>query len=158
MVQERAGVERNEIAGNDNRARKAPPPHSAPSPEVRKPGFGERWRELQFSKAAIFWILLAGIVLTMFIGFNWGGWVTEGTAQKTASSMAQSAVISRLAPICVAQFNLDTQKDVKMGELQGTTSYQRSNYVKDQGWATMPGEGKPDSKVADACSRLIMGE
>jgi hypothetical protein len=34
--------------------------------------------------------------------------------------------------------------------------YQRDDYVIEQGWATMPGEEKPDSKVADACAKLLM--
>jgi hypothetical protein len=28
--------------------------------------------------------------------------------------------------------------------------------VKKQGWAKMPGEAEPDSKVADECAKLLM--
>jgi hypothetical protein len=40
--------------------------------------------------------------------------------------------------------------------LQDTSSYQRDDYVKDQGWATMPGEANPENKVADGCAKLIV--
>jgi hypothetical protein len=37
-----------------------------------------------------------------------------------------------------------------------TDSWKRSEYVEKQGWATLPGEEKPDSKVAEECARLLM--
>jgi hypothetical protein len=74
-----------------------------------------------------------------------------------AETTSQSAVVDRLAPICVTQFNQDPQKDQKLEELTViTSSYQRINYVKDQGWATMPGEAKPDDKVAAECTKQLM--
>ena len=100
----------------------------------------------------VFWICLATIILTIFVGFNWGGWTTAGAAQE----MTKSVMIQRLVPICVDQFNQDTQKDQKLIELQGTSSYQRDDYVKNQGWATMPGETEPDHQVADSCAKLIV--
>jgi alpha/beta superfamily hydrolase len=122
----------------------------------KKPGLRQRWNAIQTSKTAIFWIMIAVIVLTMIVGFSWGGWVTGGTAQKMSTTAAQAAVVTRLAPICAAQFNLDPQKDTKLAELQGMSSYQRSAFVKAQGWATMPGEAAPDNKVADACAKLLV--
>ena len=70
--------------------------------------------------------------------------------------MAQDAVVQRLAPICVVQYNQDLGKIQKLRELNGVSAYQRDDYVKEQGWATMPGEEKPDNKVADACAKLLM--
>ena len=67
-----------------------------------------------------------------------------------------NAVTQRLAPICVAQFNLDPDKTVKLSELNGLSTYQRPQYVQDQGWATITGEDKPDRTVADACTTLLM--
>jgi hypothetical protein len=156
MSQSHAGVEREERSDNDNRVRK-PIPAAKPTPVVeKKPGLRQRWNAIQTSKTAIFWIMIAVIVLTMIVGFSWGGWVTGGTAQKMSTTAAQAAVVTRLAPICAAQFNLDPQKDTKLAELQGMSSYQRSAFVKAQGWATMPGEAAPDNKVADACAKLLV--
>jgi hypothetical protein len=98
---------------------------------------------------------LASIVLILVVGFNWGGWMTGGSAAKMATTTAGAAVVLRLAPICVAQFQLDASKDQKLTELKAMSSYQQSDYVSKQGWATMPGEVKPDSKVAAACAKLL---
>ncbi len=117
---------------------------------------GQRWSYAQPTKTMLFWLCVSSAVLTMIVGFAWGGWVTGGTAQKTAEDMAEDAVVNRLAPMCVAQFNQGLEKDRKLKELEETTAYQRDDYVKEQGWATMPGEENPDSKVADACVNLLM--
>jgi hypothetical protein len=117
-----------------------------------KPGYGERWGKVRPTKTVVFWIGLATIILTMIVGFNWGGWVTGGTAQK----MTNEAITQRLSLICVGQYNQDLGKIQKLRELQDTSSYQRDDYVKKQGWATMPGEEKPDNRVADECAKLIV--
>jgi len=91
----------------------------------------------------------------MIVGFTWGGWVTGGTAREIAKEMAEGAVVKRLAPICVVQFNQDPGKDQKLKELKATSSYQRGDYVKKQGWAKMPGEEEPDGKVAEECAKLL---
>ena len=35
-------------------------------------------------------------------------------------------------------------------------SWERGDYVEKQGWATMPGDKEPDSRVARACADLLM--
>ena len=102
------------------------------------------------------WGLVVSAVLTMIIGFGFGGWVTGGTAQRIAKEMADEAVIDRLAPICVTQFNQDPEKDKKLQELKEISSYQRGDYVEKQGWATMPGEKEPDSEVANECAKRLV--
>ncbi|MBE7557029.1 MAG: hypothetical protein HS126_38815 [Anaerolineales bacterium] len=46
-----------------------------------KVSFGQRWDEARASKKVVFWFSLAAVILTMIVGFNWGGWVTGGTAK-----------------------------------------------------------------------------
>jgi hypothetical protein len=122
----------------------------------KKASFRQRWNELQPTKTVVFWFSVASIILTMIVGFNWGGWVTGSTAQRMAEVTAQNAVVQRLAPICVAQFNQDPEKDQKLQELKAVSSYQRNGYVKDQGWATMLGEENSDNKVTTECVKLLM--
>jgi hypothetical protein len=57
-----------------------------------------------------------------------------------AVTMAEDAVAKRLAPMCVVQISRDPAKDQKMKELRHLTEYARADYVKKQGWATMPDE------------------
>jgi hypothetical protein len=116
----------------------------------------QRWDAARPTKTIVFWSWVASVVLTMIIGFAWGGWVTGGTAQSMAATMADDAVVKRLAPMCVTQFKQGPGKDQKLQELAKTDSWQRSEFVEKQGWATMPGEEKPDSKVATECARLLM--
>ena len=104
----------------------------------------------------IVWGAIGGAILTIIIGFYLGGWVKGSTAQTMAEEKAEAAVIERLTPICVAQFNQDPEKDQKLKELKEASSYQRGDYIKKQGWATMPFEKDPDSDVAEKCAEQIM--
>jgi hypothetical protein len=117
---------------------------------------GQRWSGARPTKAATFWYCVASAVLTMIIGFGWGGWVTGGTARQTAEVMARDAVVQRLAPICVVQSGRDPAKGPKLVAMKDESSWQRGEYVGKQGWATMPGEQEPDRKVAEACAILLL--
>jgi hypothetical protein len=120
--------------------------------QQKKVSFGQRWSEARPTKTLVFWSWVASVVLTMLIGFAWGGWVKGSTAQK----MVADAVVNRLAPMCVARFNQDPGKDQKLKELKETGYWQRTEYIQKQGWATMSGEEKPDQSVAEACAKLLM--
>ena len=102
------------------------------------------------------WAAIGAAILTIFIGFHWGGWVTGATARTMGEEMAQDAVVDRLTPICIDQFNQDPEKAKKYKELKEKDSWSREEYVVKQGWATMPYEKKPDSKVAEKCAEQIM--
>jgi pimeloyl-ACP methyl ester carboxylesterase len=102
------------------------------------------------------WSATGGAIVLAIVGFSWGGWVTGGTAQQTAEKMAADAVTDRLASICAAQFNQDSEKDQKLKKLEETNTWERDDYVEKQGWATMPGEKEADSKVAGKCAKLLV--
>ena len=102
------------------------------------------------------WGAVGGAIALAIIGFAWGGWVTGGTAQKMAEKLAQEAVVARLAPICVEQYNQETEKDQKLKELKESKFWERDDYVEKQGWATMPGEKEADSNVAGKCAELLV--
>jgi hypothetical protein len=114
------------------------------------------WKEARPTKTAVFWSWVACVVITMIIGFAWGGWVTGRTSRKLAEDVADDAVTERLALICVAQFNQDPAKDAKLETLNQASSYERRTYVQDQGWATMPGDEGPSRAVAEECVKLLM--
>ena len=119
--------------------------------QKKKVSLGQRWDEFQPTKTVLIWSMVAAVILTMIVGFTWGGWVTAGTAQEKA----EEAVVERLALICVDQFKQDPETAQKFIEFIETRSYQQDNYVTDQGWATMFGDEKPDRNVAVACAKLI---
>ena len=97
------------------------------------------------------WGAIAGAVVLAIVGFNWGGWVTSGTADE----MAQTAIVDRLVPICVGQFNMDANKVTKLAAIKKADSWTRGDYVSKQGWATMPGSKEADTDVAEACAEKI---
>ena len=101
------------------------------------------------------WCAIGSAILTMIIGFNWGGWVRGSTSVSMGEKMARSAVAERLAPICVSQFDKDPQREENLLILKGKSSWEQEKYIKTQGWATMPSEVTPDSMVAAKCSALI---
>ncbi len=102
------------------------------------------------------WSAVGGGIVLAIIGFAWGGWVTGGSAQEMAEELAQNAVVARLAPICVEQFNQDSEKDQKLKKLKEANPWERDDYVEKQGWATMPGEKEADRKVAEKCAELLV--
>jgi hypothetical protein len=118
---------------------------------------GQRWSEFQPSKGSIFWAFVIGIIVTIVVGFYWGGWVTGGTAERMSSTAAQNAVTQRMASICVAQFEQEAERDANLAEFQSlTTTTQRTNFVRNNGWATMPDATQPDRRAAEECARQLM--
>jgi hypothetical protein len=101
------------------------------------------------------WSAVGGAVALAIVGFNWGGWVTTGTAEALAKETAANAVAERLGTICVAQFNRDSQKGQKVDEMKGQDAWDTGRYIEKQSWAIMPGAEKPESGVADACARQL---
>jgi hypothetical protein len=121
----------------------------------KRPSYRQRWDKVRPTKQVLFWFCVGSVVGALIIGFGWGGWVTGGSARNMAAQSGEDAVVQRLAPICVYQFNQDPGKDQKLTELKDASTWQRRDYVEKQGWATMPGEEKPDSKVAAECARRL---
>jgi hypothetical protein len=102
------------------------------------------------------WSAIIGAIVVMIIGFGWGGWVLGSTSQNKADTMVADALVARLAPMCVAQFNADAQKETKLKELTAKNRWEREKYVEEQGWATMPFEKEADIKVAEVCVEQIL--
>lgn len=101
------------------------------------------------------WSAIGGAVALALVGFNYGGWVTGGTAASMAQAVAADAVAERLGAICVAQLNQDSDKGEKLKEMKGKDYWDTGRYIETQGWAIMPGDEKVDSRVADACARQL---
>lgn len=96
-----------------------------------------------------------GAALLALVGFTWGGWMTAGTAERTADQRVSTAVVSALAPICVSQFQLASDAMAKQQELSKISMYERESFVQKAGWATMPGSTAAEPQVAKACADLI---
>ncbi len=109
------------------------------------------WDEVKLG----FWSAVGGAILLAVVGFKWGGWVTSGAAKAMAEEIAANAVAERFAPLCVSRFNKDSEKDQKLKEFKEKDSWNGQKYIEQQGWATIPGETTPDSKVAEICAKRL---
>jgi hypothetical protein len=118
------------------------------------PTLSERWTAARPTKMATFWCCVATAVVTMIIGFTWGQWVTGSTARAMAATQGEETVIKRLTPICIAQLKGDPKKAEKLKAMKALDSWQQGDYVKTQGWATMPGEQDPEARIASECAKL----
>ena len=95
------------------------------------------------------WGLVIGAVVVMTIGFAWGGWVTQSTAQK----MSDEAVLASQAAICVAQFVKQPNHETRLKELEKIDSWKRSDFIEKGGWDKMPGQEKAGGQVSQACAK-----
>jgi hypothetical protein len=124
--------------------------------QERAPSLGARGRQARPTKWHVFWSCAASVLATIVLGFGWGGWVTGGTAQRAAIVASDDAVLRHLVPLCVVQFEQDTARDAKLRKLKASDGWVQGDYVRRQGWATMPGESGADGRVAEACARALV--
>ena len=97
----------------------------------------------------------AGAIITLIVGFNWGGWVTGGTAKEMVQRSTTSAVVSALSPICVDKFQRSAEATVNLAELRKVSSYQQGSFIEKGGWATLPGSDSANAAVARACGEML---
>ncbi len=103
------------------------------------------------------WGAVIGSILTMIVGFNWGGWTTSSTANQVAIQRADAAVTTAFIPVCLAQEKVDATKGKRLGELKAiTSSYDQTDFVMKAGWATFPGKADPNRDVAEACASALL--
>ena len=102
------------------------------------------------------WGAVVGSILTMILGFGWGGWTTSRTAHQAAAMQADAAVTGALVPIRVAGEKADVASG-KLGELTAiASSYEQTEFVMKAGWATFPGQADPNRAVAEACAAALL--
>ncbi|WP_316978196.1 hypothetical protein [Shumkonia mesophila] len=100
-------------------------------------------------------IAAGGVVVA--IGMFWSGMaVTAGSAETMARTQAETAVVDQLAPICLAQFGLAANNQQLQKDLAAKESWNRADFVKAGGWATMPGSTTPRDDIARSCAEMII--
>jgi hypothetical protein len=94
------------------------------------------------------WGLVFGAVISMIIGFVWGGWKTVGMTK----TITDKAVLASHAAICVGQFVQDSHYVEKLTEFGKLSVWPRADFIEKGGWDKMPGQEKADYGVARACA------
>lgn len=101
---------------------------------------------------------VAGAIAISIIGFNWGGWVTSGSASNMSEESSVAAVALALTPYCIQNSKDDPRLVAVMAELEESSSYQRRGVIEDAGWATPMGAEDPDRELAEACLSALTEE
>ncbi|HEY6433441.1 MAG TPA: hypothetical protein VIZ17_15790 [Acetobacteraceae bacterium] len=118
---------------------------------------GRRWEAYRPSKAIWFWSCAACIVVTIVVGFVWGGWVTGGTATRMATDAAEGGRAQLAAATCVVRFEQGPDAAAQLAALKKADSYERGDIITKNGWVTMPGDATPVSGAADICAQKLVG-
>lgn len=99
---------------------------------------------------------IVGSIATVFLGFNQGGWMLGGSAERMAVQRSLSAVTEALVPVCIGQSKADPDATAKLQQLGALkTSYERRDFVMKSGWATVPAAESPNGDLADACAKVL---
>jgi hypothetical protein len=121
-----------------------------------KQSFARRWEDYQPSKTTLVMVCAATAIVTMSVGFSWGGWVTGGTSQSQAETAGDTARSELAAAICIEKFNAASDRAAQLVTLKAITgTYKKREYVEAGGWATMPGQTQPDRRGAEACATAL---
>jgi hypothetical protein len=102
------------------------------------------------------WGVVIGSIVTMIVGFSWGGWTTSSTTERLVSERATAAANSALVTVCLEKSKADPAISAKLAALRGLTSAwdQRDAVIKD-GWATVGGS-EANREVAEACAAELV--
>lgn len=116
----------------------------------------QRFNNYKASKAVLVWACGMTAVATIVVGFNWGGWMTGGSASKAATEAGITASRKLAAAICVDRFKAAPDSSAKLVELKALPdSYKKRQFIESGGWATMPGQTSADSNIAEGCSAAL---
>ena len=108
------------------------------------------------SPKRLFQGLAVGVIGTLIIGFNWGGWNLESTVEEKVETASSTSMVAALAPICADKFERAAKADNDLVvKLTAVSTWQRDDFLMKAGWATFPGGAEPDRNVAYACAELL---
>jgi len=100
---------------------------------------------------------VGGAIAMTIVLFASGLAVSSGAAEANAENSAREAVVSQLAKICAAQSKNDPTLEASTKMLNGMSTWTRGDFVKEKGWAVMPGIDAPDDDVMTECGRIVGG-
>lgn len=118
--------------------------------------FSTRWKNIEPSKTFVFWACIGSIVVTIFVGFKWGGWVTGGTADEMAKYAAKEARIELAVASCVVRYQKEANLNGRLAKLKKITSWERGTFLEKTGWVTPVGAEEPVSGAGGRCAEQLL--
>lgn len=124
--------------------------------ERRSQSLRQRWEEFRPSKTMLFWSCAGAVILTLVIGFSWGGWVTGGTAREMTEDASEKAYAQLAGAVCVARFTAAPDAQAQLAQLkQISSSYRQRDFIEEGGWAIMPGSDTADRNTTRLCAEEL---
>ena len=100
----------------------------------------------------------AGAIALAIFGFNWGGWVTGGSATKMSDKSTAAAVAAALTPYCVRMSETDPNAATVLADLKSASSFKRRGVIEDSGWATPLGSENYNRALATSCANELLAD
>ncbi len=114
-----------------------------------------KWMEDNASTLkGVAWGIAIGFVVTLFVGFKWGGWYTTSGAQEFAKNTADTAVQTALAPVCAAEFMRLPDAQAQLVVLKKKEGYYRGEMIGKL--IKIPGQGELSSDLSSTCADKVL--
>jgi hypothetical protein len=101
---------------------------------------------------------IAGVILTVAVGFSWFGygfgWKLGSSVESVAVARADAAVVAAYAPVCSRDFARDAT-EANWAGFKTEASWNRDSYLMNTGYATLPGAKEPNRQIAGACAEAL---
>lgn len=115
----------------------------------------QRWEDWHPTRTQLFWSVAGAVVVTLVLGFGFGGWVTGGTARAQAEQAANDARHQLAAAVCTEEFMRAADARARLEQIKKAVWYERDRIVSAGGWATMPDRKEPNVVVAGMCAAQL---
>lgn len=116
----------------------------------------QRWDAFRPTKAGSFWSVVYTTAGVLVLGFTAGGWMTAGAAQEMADKAAAKARAQLASVFCVERFLAEADADARLADLKRIEfGYKRRDFVRDGGWALMPGDESSSAQAASLCAAAL---
>ena len=113
------------------------------------------WKDYNPTKTTLFWLCVASVALTIFVGFKWGGWVTGGGARDMATQATSKGRAELAAAVCVDRFMNAPDAQAQLVSFNQVATWMRRRHLEDAGWVTLPGSDKPVASAGELCATQL---
>jgi hypothetical protein len=113
------------------------------------------WKDYNPTKTTLFWLCMASVALTIFVGFKWGGWVTGGGARDMVTQATSKGRAELAAAVCVDRFMNAPDAQAQLVSFNQVATWMRRRHLEDAGWVTLPGSDKPVASAGEICATQL---
>lgn len=110
------------------------------------------WKDYNPTKTMLFWLCIASVGLTIFVGFKWGGWVTGGGAREMATQATSKGRAEMAAAVCVDRFMKAPDAQAQLVSFNQVATWMRRRHLEEAGWVTLPGSDRPVAAAGELCA------